>query len=104
MTIELTPSDAGSRRALRVGDIVTVRLPESPTTGYRWEAHYDDASLRPTDDRFDAAGSSRGSGGVRVLTFEAVRAGEVTLHLANRRAWESGAPSQEFSVQLDVRG
>lgn len=103
MTLELDPAHAGSRQGLTVGEHAVLRLPESPTTGYRWQADFDAAALRLIDDRSEVAQTPRGSSGDRVLTFEAVRPGPVSLRLANRRSWESGDPVAEFTVELDVR-
>jgi inhibitor of cysteine peptidase len=103
MTIELGPADAGTRRSVKVGELTTVRLPENPTTGYRWQTASDDACLRLVDDRFDGAQSPRGAGGVRVLVFEAVRAGSASLRLMKSRSWESGKPIEEYAVDLDVQ-
>jgi len=103
MTAELRLADAGSRRTVRLGDLTTVRLPESPTTGYRWQADHDDAALRLVEDRFEGAQSPRGAGGDRVLIFEAARLGSATLRLAKRRGWGGGEPIDEFSAELDVQ-
>jgi inhibitor of cysteine peptidase len=104
MTIELTTADSGTHRTAQVGDVVSVRLPESPTTGYRWQVDVDATRLRATDDRFDPAHPGRGGGGERVLVFEVLRAGPAALRLDERRSWETGPASSEFSVQLDVQG
>jgi inhibitor of cysteine peptidase len=103
MTIELGPADAGTSRSVQVGERTTVRLPENPTTGYRWQTASDDARLRLVDDRFEGAQSPRGAGGVRVLVFEAVRAGSASLRLMKSRSWQSGQPIEEFAVGLDVQ-
>jgi len=102
MAIELHPADAGTSRSVHVGDVITVRLPENPTTGYRWQPEPDDA-LKLVDDRFEGAELPRGASGERVLVLEAARAGSARLHLAKRRSWESGEPVEEFSVELDVQ-
>ena len=103
MTIELHHDDTGTRRSVHVGDLTTVRLPESPTTGYRWQPDFDVAALRLVDDRSEGASSARGAGGDRVLVFEAVRPGPAKLRLEKKRSWESGDPIEEFSVELDVQ-
>jgi inhibitor of cysteine peptidase len=102
MSIELGPADAGTHRSLQVGDRAEVRLPESPTTGYRWQIASDDARLRLADDRFEGAESPRGAAGERVLVFEAVGAGSVSLQLVRCRSWERENPVEEFAVDLDV--
>jgi inhibitor of cysteine peptidase len=103
MTLDLGPADAGTHRSARVGDRAEVRLPENPTTGYRWQIASDDSRLRLVDDRFEGAQAPRGAGGVRVLVFEAVQAGSASLRLTKSRSWESGKPIEEFAVDLDVQ-
>lgn len=103
MTIELREADAGSRSGMEVGERATVRLPESPTTGYRWVADFDSTRLRLVEDRFDGQELPRGAGGERVLVFEAVRSGSASLTLEKKRAWESGEPMETFAVELDVQ-
>jgi inhibitor of cysteine peptidase len=103
MTIELHEADAGSRSGMEVGERATVRLPESPTTGYRWIADFDSTRLRLVEDRFDGPELPRGGGGERVLVFEALRSGSATLTLGKKRAWESGDPVETFAVELDVQ-
>jgi inhibitor of cysteine peptidase len=102
MSLELGPADAGTHRPIQVGDRTEVRLPESPTTGYRWQIASDDPKLRLVDDSFEGAESPRGAGGERVLVFEAVSAGSVSLRLVKRRSWETQNPVEEYAVDLDV--
>jgi inhibitor of cysteine peptidase len=103
MPDELGAAESGTSKTVRVGDRTTVRLPENPTTGYRWQVDADDERLKLVEDRFEGAEVPRGAGGDRVLVFEAVRAGSARLGLAKRRAWGSGEAVEEFSVELDVR-
>ena len=102
MSVELSAADTGTRRTIQVGARVTVRLAETPTTGYRWQAD-DDPGLRLVDDRFEGAEVPRGAGGVRVLDFEAVRSGPARLRLAKRRAWGETEPVEEYLVDLEVQ-
>ena len=103
MTIELGPADTGTSRSVRVGELTTVRLPESPTTGYRWESDELGAGLLLVEDRFEGATTPRGSGGERVLVLRAVSTGPAALRLVNRRSWGGDEPAEEFSVQFDVQ-
>src|SRR3954447_4331557 len=99
--MELTEQDAGRECTLRVGDSVTVALPENPTTGYRWHQDVDAGALTPTDDRYEATEESRGAAGTRRLSFTARRPGRTRLHLVKKRAWEQAAV-EDFEVSLDV--
>ena len=103
MSIELGPADTGTSRSVRVGELTTVRLPESPTTGYRWESDELGAGLLMVEDRFEGATTPRGSGGERVLVFQAVATGPAALRLVNRRSWGNADPGEEFAVSFDVQ-
>jgi inhibitor of cysteine peptidase len=99
--MELTYEDSGSQRDLRVGEQVEIRLPESPTTGYRWQADVDLAALKQTHDGFEGGALPRGAAGVRVMRFEALQPGDATLRLVKQRSWER-KPTDEFTARLRV--
>jgi inhibitor of cysteine peptidase len=92
--IILTKSDNGARLTLAPGKAVLIRLPENPTTGFRWQA----ASGTIVDtDRFIAAGSeTAGAAGERLFTFTA-SATAMTLHFTLARSWETDSPAEEFT-------
>jgi inhibitor of cysteine peptidase len=78
-----------------------LRLPENPTTGYRW-AGDPPAFLSLTRDD-NAPGDAPGAAGVRVLEFVAAAPGRGELTLACTRAWDPAAPAMErFNVTIVV--
>jgi|SRR5689334_17661549 len=101
---EIVVTQSSSNQVLRcaVGDTVVVRLPENPTTGYRWQFEVP-TGLELAGDDFNTSASNPGAGGERVMRF-CVRAGaSIRLHAALRRSWETGvAPQAEFAVVLEV--
>jgi inhibitor of cysteine peptidase len=99
--MQLRRADSGARVAIRTGDTVDVRLPENPTTGYRWHAEIDSTALRQVGDQYEGPTSPRGASGARVLTFEALRPGQTLLRLVNRRSWEAEV-SDEFLARISV--
>jgi len=103
MNTEIHVADAGAHRSVRIGDRATVRLPQTPTTGYRWQVVAPDPRLRLVDDRFETGLSPCGAGGLRVLVFEAVGAGPVRLQLTKNRSWGGAPPIEEFAVDLNVQ-
>ncbi len=103
MDTELREADGGSTLRVRAGEHLVVRLPETPTTGYRWVADHDGSRLALVDDRFEGPTSPRGAGGERVLVLQARGSGPVTLRLVKRRAWGGGEPAEVFTVEVDVR-
>jgi inhibitor of cysteine peptidase len=99
--MELTYEDSGTERSVPVGERIELRLPENPTTGFRWQVAGLPVELQQIEDRYEGAEQPRGAGGHRTIGFEALRPGDVTLHLEKRRSWEQD-PTDRFTVQLRV--
>jgi inhibitor of cysteine peptidase len=86
----LSEQDRGRTVEVAEGDIITVRLRENPTTGYRWSVETTDG-LELVGDDFEAGGGAIGAAGERVLEFRATRPGSHKLRLKNWREWEGDA-------------
>jgi inhibitor of cysteine peptidase len=99
--MELTQEDSGGHRTARVGDELSVVLPENPTTGYRWHSEIDATTLQPIGDRYQGPTEPRGAAGTRRLTFRILRPGPAHLRVVKRRAWED-TPVEEFGIDLDA--
>jgi inhibitor of cysteine peptidase len=105
-TVRLTEADSQRQVVVSSGDVVEVRLPENPTTGYRWHAEMEPpGGLLAEEDRMEAGvgGSQPGAGGTRVLSFRTGSPGVVRLRLKLRREWEAETPVQaqhEFSIEV----
>jgi inhibitor of cysteine peptidase len=99
-----TERDNGASVALAPGDAFEVRLAETPTTGYHWYlAAWDRAILTVRRDEFHPPATLRpGAGGEHVREFVARAPGTLSLHLAYRRRWRSGAPAKTFSLDISV--
>ena len=98
----LTSEQNGSRLAVSVGDTITVSLPETATTGYRWESDSGGESLRVVDTHPKASATPRGAPGQRVITFEVLRPGLTQLRLVRKRSWEQTI-AEQYTVELEVR-
>lgn len=96
--IELGAADDGRSVELRPGQVVVLRLPENPTTGYRWEAP---AGLALLADSFEPGGAAAGAAGLRVLRFEA-GAGSYRFDL--RRPWGGGEPERSWHLHVTRSG
>jgi inhibitor of cysteine peptidase len=93
----------GGTVSVAVGDAVVIRLPENPTTGYRWQV---DAVTRLTlvADEFSSVSSAPGAGGERHLRFITPAPGSFHVQATLRRAWEvDAAPQAQFRVTVQVR-
>jgi inhibitor of cysteine peptidase len=101
----LTQADNGTTVRARPGDRIVIRLPENPTTGYRWSSDATDdrvISLRSTEYTPPTGGGVGGSGSV-TLVFEARATGEGSIRLKRWRDWEGEASVRErFAVTVSV--
>ena len=82
--------DSGRTVKVKSGEVITIRLVENPTTGYRWAVEAG-SGLEQVEDQNEPGGRI-GAAGVRVLQFHAKSIGTHELRLKNWREWE-GAPS-----------
>jgi inhibitor of cysteine peptidase len=100
VSVELSTAGGGTYRLARNEEVV-VRLPENPTTGYRWHiTHSGDGELVPTGDAhvMGPDGATPGAAGQRVLRFVARKSGSVSLKAVMRRPWEAADAAQETRV------
>lgn len=91
-------SDAGQEIEIGVGDEFIVALESNPTTGYQWEADFDESFLNLVLDKFEPGEAEEGMvgvGGERKLTFEGLKAGETELTLTYKRSWEEDFAEQK---------
>ena len=102
--IVVTEADNGSSISATVGDSLVIKLPEIPTTGYRWAPQASDAQIveLQTDEFNAAAGSATGGGGTRVLRYLVKRPGSAHLLFQLARSWEPGSPKQTFDLQVNA--
>jgi predicted secreted protein len=102
--VTLTEVDDGARSQVRVGDVVTIRLPENSAAGYRWSAAaIDESPVVVEGPRYQPAGGGVGSAGTSVWTLRATRPGQARVALKKARSWEADTPSERFAVILDIR-
>ena len=98
----LTRQHHGQTVTAAVGSTLSVRLDESPTTGYTWAVlHASEALLLTGDDFSPAQPGGVGGGGQRSLHFEVRQPGEHRLELVLRRSWE-GADAAADRVTVTV--
>jgi inhibitor of cysteine peptidase len=91
----LEEPDGGSDIFLAQGDLLQVKLPSTPSTGYSWAIAGNAPSvLRPTGDpKFDPpAKGSPGGAGTQTFEFRVVGGGGAFLDLVYRRPFEKDAP------------
>jgi inhibitor of cysteine peptidase len=105
--VKASLADSGREMQLKKGQTLVVTLEGNPTTGYSWEVAepLDEQVLRQVGEaEFKAESDLVGAGGVQILRFEAVNAGQITLKLVYHRPWEKDVePLETYSIQVVVR-
>lgn len=101
----LLESQARCPQQLTQGQMLILRLPSNPSTGYRWELLNAPEALRSlgpevysSPDKVDMVGAA----GHSTWRFTAIEAGEGHLRLIYQRPWEQ-EPAEEFDCQVRVR-
>jgi len=105
--ITLTQANNSQSIEVQTGDIISIRLDENPTTGYRWKLEPDNQGvLELTQSEFvQDASAGVGGGGQHIFTFKALKAGTVSLNLKNWREWEGDrAIIAHFVATVKVNG
>lgn len=105
--LELTQADNGKSVEARPGDFIIIRLPENPTTGFRWTVDkVDPLCVEAQGSNFSPARDAAvGGGGERTFSFQ-VRGegGTGNIGLKLGREWEADASAVErYSVTVKVR-
>ncbi len=102
----LTPTDDGTTKHATVGESVTIRLKEIPSTGYRWSLEFSKPhAVETLEDRWiPPAGSAVGGEGERVFRLRLTAKGEVVLRLKLWRKWQGeGSIIEHHAFTLSVR-
>ncbi|GIG91236.1 protease inhibitor I42 family protein [Plantactinospora endophytica] len=102
--LDLTEADGGRSYPAALGDLLVVRLAETPSSGYRWQLDaVETAVLAPSGDSFRPEHEGLGGVGTRQLRFTATGAGRTALRLVLRRGWETAErPARRFEVTIHV--
>ena len=102
----LLESQARCPQLLEQEQLLILRLPSNPSTGYRWElldpASPQLRSLGPEVYSSPDSDAVIGAAGHSTWRFQAAARGEATLRLAYQRPWEP-EPIEHFECRLEVR-
>ena len=96
--------DPGQQIEIGVGEQFIIALDSNPTTGYSWEAKFDEDFLRLVQDEFKPAEDKDlvGAGGEQRFTFEGANIGKTKVTLTYKRSWEEGFIDQKvFEVWIE---
>jgi predicted secreted protein len=103
-SMKLNENDAGKTVQIVLGDELEIILPGNPTTGYVWESDALDTTLLALKQTsFVPNNQAIGSGGMEVLQFRTLAAGQCTLKLNYHRPFEKNTPPfKTFEVTVTI--
>jgi predicted secreted protein len=96
-----TYDDEGQPIDTTVNGQFVIALGSNWTTGYKWEASYDEAMLELVDGEstYEEPGESLiGAGGVEYFRFKALKTGRTEITLVYKHAWEESTPDDLTKV------
>lgn len=103
---ELTigPQETHRDITLKLGEALTVRLEENPTTGFRWAAlPAQDDVLELQSATFSAGiNTGIGAGGERLFVFKAKASGSASVKLVLRQEWLPENPARQVLLNIVV--
>ena len=107
--IRLTEKDSGRTLETEVGDVIEIRLPANPSTGYLWSVKAPEMGVfREVESRYETPEESRGKVGApvwKIFSFAVVGPGEAGIKMEYRRPWELGEPPKAtFDILVRATG
>jgi inhibitor of cysteine peptidase len=105
--VEVNEGNQGAVINLEEGDLLTVRLPANPSTGYAWSQRQSEGGvLGQLGEPNFVSGSQAGivgAPGTMVWKFQASKVGSTQLSFNYARPWETNAPASVVNYSVLVR-
>jgi len=94
-----TYKDVGENIDIKVGQEFIIALGSNQTTGYKWQASYDETMLElaggeSTYEPDETDEDVVGAGGTEFFRFKALKAGEVEITMTYAQPWEGGGTGE----------
>jgi inhibitor of cysteine peptidase len=97
-----TYTDAGQAIDTGVNQEFVIALGSNPSTGYSWQASYDETMLElvggQSTYKEEAKKGMVGAGGVEYFRFKALKTGRTEVTLVYKRPWEEPTPQDLTKV------
>jgi inhibitor of cysteine peptidase len=102
--VSLTEADANSSRTVGLDQTVTLRLPENPSTGYRWSIEITPPNAAVVSGtRWISAGSGVGASGTREFEIITKQVGTIIIRAKLWREWQGeGSINERREFTLHV--
>ena len=103
-----TYKDVGEDISIGVGQEFIIALGSNPSTGYSWQASYDETKLELVggESTYEADETDEavvGAGGTELFRFLTLEAGETGITMTYAQPWEGGdvGETQVFTVNIE---
>ncbi|MCJ7763899.1 MAG: protease inhibitor I42 family protein [Dehalococcoidales bacterium] len=85
--------------------VILIALESNPTTGYSWEASYDETRLELVEETYELGDYAEqglvGAGGTELFRFKALKSGEAKITMDYKRSWETEVLGQKvFTIEV----
>ena len=102
--LEINKSHNGQVARLRVGNVLVIRLPGNPATGYQWQAATSNSqavrlTVRP---QYSPSASTAPAMGTYTFTYQAMQPGSGSIRLYYVRPNDPNRPRDSFAVGVNV--
>ena len=94
----LEVSNPADRITVPLGISFTINVKANPTTGYAWEAGFDQSLLKLVKQYTPSNTGAIGAGGIESFEFQGMRAGETEIYLNYKRSFEPNNPSLDTKI------
>ena len=93
-----TYTDPGRTITVGRGEQFLIALGSNPTTGYGWQAGYDENMLKLVAKTYEPSDKPKGvlgTGGIEFFRFQALKPGETRVDIVYKRPWEEQSIAQK---------
>jgi inhibitor of cysteine peptidase len=101
--VNLGSEARGQTVRVHLGDVIAIRVAETPTTGYRWVLADPPPSILVLENRYEPPSpATPGAPGVRLLRLRAQRPGMAVVRLTKRRPWAEADIGENHVVTIQI--
>ncbi|HNZ83884.1 MAG TPA: protease inhibitor I42 family protein [Candidatus Pacearchaeota archaeon] len=85
------------------GNTFSVSLDSNPSTGYSWQAKYDQEYFELVEQKFETSSDLIGAGGKEIFIFKALKLGEKFIDFDYLRTWEKDNVEKSIVYKILIK-
>ena len=97
-----TYTDSGQTISIGADQEFVIALGSNPTTGYRWQASFDETMLKLVESRYQPGERAEqgvvGAGGIEYFRFKALKTAKTEITMVYKRPWEEQVLDQKVFI------